>query len=253
MSIFDRIGEGLRAISNHPHRTAAVIVAGGKGSRMGCDTTKQFLELCGKPMIAYSLLAFEASDFIDEIVLVVREDEKDRYPALLEKYGIEKLKAIVSGGETRQESVWKGFSAISDNCDFVAIHDGARPLITPEQIRKVMLAGFDSRAASAAAPCKDTAKTVNLSAYVEQTIDRSKLWLVQTPQVFYANLYRAAAVTAEKDNFKATDDCSLAEHAGFAVRLVNTGYDNLKVTTPEDLWFAEAILSHRNEIKIEGV
>ena len=104
---------------------------------------------------------------------------------------------------------------------------------------------LDGRAASAAVPAKDTVKQTNVSAFVEQTFDREKIWLVQTPQVFYANLYRAAAVVAQKDSFKATDDCSLAEHAGFSVKLVNTGSVNLKVTTPEDLIFARAILDCR--------
>lgn len=275
MAIFDKIGEGTRALSGKHHRTAAVIVAGGSGSRMMQESlidrigkivksvkkpseeaektekseqnvpTKQFLELCGKPMVVYSLLAFEESEYIDEIVIVAKKGEQPLYPELIEKYGITKVHAVVTGGETRQESVWNGFSAISDRCDFVAIHDAARPLVTPALIKKVMLAGFDCRAASAAAPAKDTPKTVNLSGFVEQTHDRSKLWLVQTPQVFYANLYRASAVTAEKDKFKATDDCSIAEHAGFSVKLVDTGYANLKVTTPEDLLYAEAILRNR--------
>jgi 2-C-methyl-D-erythritol 4-phosphate cytidylyltransferase len=207
------------------------------------------ISLNGMPIIIHTLLPFEESEYIDDIILVVKKEEFDQYPPLLQNFSIKKVKKIVVGGESRQESVWKGFSAIPNTCDYIAIHDGARPLITTEQIKKVVLAGYDYRAVSAAAPSKETAKLVNSSRYVEQTVDRDKLWMVQTPQVFYADLYRAAAYTAQKDGFQATDDCSLAEHAGFTVRLVDTGYTNIKITTPEDLLFAKAILDQRKSEK----
>lgn len=246
MGIFDKSTRLARlALDKRSHYVAAVIVAGGSGNRMKSNTTKQMMHLCGKPVIVHTLEAFEASDYIDEIVLVAKADELDSYPALFEKYSITKVHSIVAGGETRQASVMAGFEAISDKADFVAIHDGARPLITPEQIKQVVLSAFEYRAATAATPATDSAKEANISAMIDRTVDRKSLWMVQTPQVFYANLYRAAAYTAKKDNFIATDDTEIAEHAGFSSKLVNIGYENLKITTPVDLIIAEAILAYR--------
>lgn len=244
--INDKIGEALRVLSStRRHRTAAIIVAAGSGSRMRADITKQFILLDGIPVVIRSILAFEASEYIDEIIIVAKSGEAELYPPLLEEYSINKVTRIVTGGETRQESVWNGFCAISDKIDFVAIHDAARPLITTEQIKKVVLAGYDYRAATAGATSRDSVKLASISEHVDRSLDRDKVWLVQTPQVFYADLYRAAAVVARKDNFKGTDDCSLAEHAGFSVKLVDCGHENIKLTSHEDLLFALAIINER--------
>ncbi len=184
MAIHDKIGEIIRAFSGKHHRTAAIIVAAGSGSRMNSATTKQFMTLCGIPVVMHSLLAFEKSEYIDDIIIVARSDEIDLYPALIEKFSISKVRQIVCGGETRQESVWNGFCAIPEKVDFVAIHDAARPLITEEQIKKVVLAGFDYRAATAATKATDTVKISAIGDFVERTPDRDKVWAVQTPQVF---------------------------------------------------------------------
>lgn len=247
MAIHDMIGEIIRAFSGKHHRTAAIIVAAGSGSRMNSATTKQFMTLCGIPVVMHSLLAFEKSEYIDDIIIVARDDEVGLYPGLIEKFSISKVRQIVCGGETRQESVWNGFCAIPDKVDFVAIHDAARPLITAEQIKKVVLAGFDYRAATAATKATDTVKISAIGDFVERTPDRDKVWAVQTPQVFYADLYRAAAVVAQKDGFKATDDCSIAEHAGFTVKLVDCGRLNFKITSKEDLLFADIIMKGRKK------
>lgn len=246
MGIFDKSTRLARmALDKNSHFVSAVIVAGGSGSRMKSGTTKQMMTLCGKPIIVRTLEAFEASDYIDEIVLVAKADELALYEPMLTKYGITKVSKIVAGGDSRQNSVMAGFEAISEKADFTAIHDGARPLITPDQIKRVVLAAFEYRAATAATPATDSAKTANISAMIDRTVDRKSLWMVQTPQVFYANLYRAAAYTAKKDGFVSTDDTEIAEHAGFSSKLVNVGYDNLKITTPIDLVKAEAILRYR--------
>lgn len=246
MAINDKIGEVLRVLSGtRRHRTAAIIVAAGSGSRMNMNVTKQFLSLDGIPVVIRSILAFEASEYIDEIIIVAKSDEAELYPPLLKKYSIEKVKRIVVGGDTRQDSVWNGFCAISEKIDFVAIHDAARPLITTEQIKKVVLAGYDYRAATAGATSRDSVKLASISGHVDRSLDRDKVWLIQTPQVFYADLYRAAAVVAKKDNFKGTDDCSLVEHAGFSVKLVDCGHENIKLTSSEDLLFAEAMIKAR--------
>lgn len=246
MGLFDKSTRLARfALDKRSHYVSAVIVAGGSGSRMQSDTTKQMMPLCGKPVIVHTLEAFQASDYIDEIVLVAKEDELTRYRELLDQYEITKVTKMVVGGQTRQDSVMAGFEAISEKADFVAIHDGARPLILPEQIKQIVLAAFEYKAATAATPATDSAKEANISAMIDRTVDRQSLWMVQTPQVFYANLYRAAAYTARKDKFVGTDDTQLAEHAGFSAKLVNIGYDNLKITTPIDLVKAEAILKYR--------
>ncbi len=246
MGIFDKSTRFARlALDKRSHYVAAVIVAGGSGSRMRSDQTKQMMTLGTKPVIVHTVEAFEASDYVDEIILVAKADELDCYAPLLKQYGITKVKKVVAGGETRQASVLAGFEAIDEKADFVAIHDGARPLITPEQIKQVVLAAFEYRAATAATPATDSAKSANISAMIDRTVDRKSLWMVQTPQVFYANLYRAAAYTAQKEGFVGTDDTELAEHAGFSAKLVNIGYDNLKITTPIDLVKAEAILGYR--------
>ena len=245
MPFVEKLSQALRTALGKGHYTAAIILAGGSGTRMGVDSTKQMMDLCGKPVIIHTLQAFDASEYIDEIILVAKADEISLYPALLEQYGIQKVKHIVEGGETRQDSVLKGFEMVPDCADHIAIHDGARPLITPAQIKAVVLAAYDYKAAAAAAPAKDSVKVANISAMVERTVDRSTVWLMQTPQVFYGNLFRASIYTAAKDKFQGTDDAEVAEHAGFSTKLINTGYENIKITTPVDLLFAEAILNQR--------
>lgn len=228
---------------------SAVIVAAGSGTRMAetIATTKQLFVLDGIPVVARSLLAFERCEMVNEIVLVCREDEKSVMRALRDEYGIHKLKTIVSGGATRQESVMAGFEAVSSKTDFVAIHDGARCLVTPEIICRVLREAFATRAASAACGVTDTVKTVTADRTVSETLDRNRVMLVQTPQCFYADLYRAAAYTAREKGWKATDDCALCETAGFAVKLVDCGRENIKITTPQDIPLAEFYLSRREE------
>lgn len=246
MPFVEKLSQALRTALGKGHYTAAIILAGGSGTRMGADSAKQMMNLCGKPIIVHSLLAFEASEYIDEIILVAKADEIELYPALLNQYGIQKVTHIVEGGETRQDSVLRGFEMVPDKADHIAIHDGARPLITPAQIKSVVLAAYDYKAAAAAAPAKDSVKVANISAMIDYTVDRKTVWLMQTPQVFYGNLFRASIYTASKDKFQGTDDTEVAEHAGFSTKLVNTGYENIKITTPVDLLIAEAILQKRS-------
>lgn len=249
MSTIEKTSRLARLFRGKDHYTAAIILAGGSGNRMGSDTTKQMMMLDGKPVIVHSLEAFQASDYIDEIIVVAKADELDIYPSLFLQYGITKATQVVEGGATRQESVLKGFEVVPDKADHIAIHDGARPLITPAQIKAVVLAAYDYKAAAAAAPAKDSVKVANISGMIDYTVDRKTVWLMQTPQVFYGNLFRASIYTAAKDKFEGTDDTEVAEHAGFSTKLVNTGYENIKITTPVDLLIAEAILKQRKEAK----
>ncbi len=225
---------------------SAVILAGGSGSRMGTDKTKQMLVLRSKPLVVHTLLAFEKSEYIDEIIVVAKEEEIAEYDAFKEEYGITKLSKTVVGGSTRQQSAKNGFDAISEKADYVAIHDAARALITPVQIKEVVMSAFAHGAAIAATPATDTIKYAD-GVTIGETVPRDKIWLAQTPQVFRDEIYRVAAYTAEKEGFVATDDASLVENVGITVYLVDTGADNFKVTYKTDLLRAEQLLLERGE------
>lgn len=230
--------------------TSAVIVAAGDSTRMlGLD--KQFINLSGIPVLLRTIKAFEQAECISEIIVVTAEEKINKVIELCEQHGICKLTAVVPGGATRQESVWNGFLQINDNSDFVAIHDGARCLITPEMIERVCREAYIYGAATAANRVLDSVKLTNKNSFIDKSEDRNKVWLAQTPQVFGANLYRAAAYTAREANFFATDDCSLAERIDFnSIKLVECGRENIKLTTPDDIKFAEAILAARNPEKL---
>lgn len=239
--------QALRKMSKAGKKVTAIIACAGSGTRMGdaLGVSKQRYELDGIPVAVRSLLAFQRCDTVDEIVLVCREDEKLTFRQLCDEYGIKKLKKIVIGGVTRQESVFNGFEQISPDTKYVAIHDAARCLVTHEMITRVLGETFVCRAASAACGVHDTVKVVRGDRTVEKTVDRDRVMLSQTPQCFYADLYRAAAYTAREKGIKATDDCALAEAAGFTVKMVDCGRDNIKITTPDDIMLAEFILKKR--------
>lgn len=230
-----------------PRLTAAVIVAGGSSTRMGEGKSKQWITLGGLPVIVHTLLAFERAETVNEMVLVVKEDELNRYDGIAETYGIRKPLSIVTGGDTRQRSAKNGFLACADRADFVAIHDGARCLVTAEDIDRVCRTAYTMGAATAATRAIDTVKLATDSGYIEKTVDRDRVWLAQTPQVFSVNVYHAATAIAERDGIAVTDDCSLAEHIEHPVRLVECSQENFKLTTPDDIIRAEAIIADRAE------
>ena len=222
---------------------SAIITAGGSGTRLGGEP-KQLREICGRPCILYSLIAFQQCESIDEIIVVVRAGQEDTVSSLCHENGISKLSAVVCGGESRQESVSKGFSAISKKSNMVAIHDAARPLILPCQISKLLDEASRYGAATAARSASDTLKRGE-NGFIAQTVSRQDLYMVQTPQVFKSDLYRVSLALAEKDGFVVTDDCSLAEHAGFSVKLCDINGPNYKLTTQEDLETISSILKER--------
>lgn len=248
MSITYRIGALLRAIKgkSRPY-TTAVILAGGVGSRMKSESglTKQMMLLRGIPVIIRSVLAFERSEYIDEIVIVARKEELSSVALLAKEYGLTKLPRIVAGGKTRQLSALRGLRAVSAKTKYIAFHDAARCLVTPHMIALVASEAYARRAASASCLVTDTLKQVNASGYVTETLDRSKIRSAQTPQIFDVNLYRAAAYSAKRDGEDITDDNMLIERTGQAVRMVDTGAENIKITTSLDLRIAEAILASR--------
>ena len=216
----------------------AVIVAAGTASRMG-GIDKVMARLKGEPMIARTVRQFQNCDAVSEIVIVTREDLVLPITALCREY--DKVKAVVQGGKSRQESVQKGLSALSDKVKLAAVHDGARPLITWQVIDRAIRAANTYGAAAPAIPVKDTIKVVE-GRVVKNTPDRATLFAVQTPQVFDFDLLRGALKQAELDGAAVTDDCSAVERMGMAVKIVEGDERNIKVTTPMDLKIAELLL-----------
>ena len=217
----------------------AVIAAAGSSSRMG-GRDKLAEPLDGIPVILRTLAAVEAVPEIREIVVVTREDRVEEYRRLLGQCS--RLRAVVPGGSTRQESVRNGVRALSPDCTLAAIHDGARPLVTPEVFARCIEAARSCGAATAAVPVKDTIKLADEAGRVLDTPDRSRLWAVQTPQIFDRERYLRAAEEAERRGLSCTDDCQLFEAMGWEVQLVMGDYRNLKLTTPEDFLAAGAYL-----------
>ncbi len=245
---FKKIAGVFRAISGSPHPknfTSAIIAAGGSSVRFEAALTKQMTPVCGIPLIVHTLLAFENTECIHEIIVCAKRSEIDYYEELFAKHGIKKVRAVVAGGNTRQESVLNGLGAISDRSKYVAISDGARCLVTPEQITSVCLAAYKYGAATAAHKSTDTVKIADSKGFIDSTVDRNTVWLAQTPQVFKTKLYRAAAYTALKKKYEVTDDNMLVEYVKHPVRLVECGTENIKVTTIDDMIMATTVLENR--------
>ena len=219
---------------------SAIIVAAGQSRRMGGDTSKQFILIDGVPVIVRTLKAFEIAERIREVVIAARQEDIPQMYALIQDYEITKVKQIITGGETRQESVFRAIAQVDENADFLAIHDGARPLIRPQEIDLAVSAAVEHGAAALGVPVKDTVKQVDADGKIVDTPERSTLWAVQTPQVFSRALYLRAAEQA--GGAQLTDDCQLIERTGAPVYLVRGAYANLKITTPEDVFAAEGIL-----------
>ena len=221
---------------------SAIIVAAGQSRRMGGDTNKQFILIDGVPVIVRTLKAFEIAERIREVVIAARQEDIPQMYALIQDYEITKVKQIITGGETRQESVFRAIAQVDENVDFFAIHDGARPLIRPQEIDLAVSAAVEHGAAALGVPVKDTVKQVDADGKIVDTPERSTLWAVQTPQVFSRALYLRASEQAGEAAAQLTDDCQLIERTGAPVYLVRGAYANLKITTPEDVFAAEGIL-----------
>lgn len=224
---------------------SAIIVAAGGSVRMGIADSKQFIPLLGHPAIEYTLRAFEKCHFIKEIVVVCREQDKERIRLIADENGFSKVSSLVEGGASRAESVRNGIKAASSKAKYFAIHDGARPLITVEEIERVIEAAFETGAATLGIPVKDTIKIVDGYNKIESTPLRSQLRDVHTPQVFERELYQFALENAGDNMINFTDDCSLIEHMGGEVEVVKGNEENIKLTTPIDVVIAESILSKR--------
>lgn len=213
------------------------------------DINKQYADVCGIPILARTLRVFQECDSVDSIVVVVNENDiiycKQN---IIVPYGIDKTAAIVAGGETRQRSVYNGLTAIDLPCDIIAIHDGARPFIVEDIIDRGISTAFSDGAACTAVPVKDTIKSADPEGLVVETLDRSILWSVQTPQTFRYDVIMQAHNKALENCFEGTDDAVLVERLGYRMKLVMGAYDNIKITTQEDLVFAEGILKARDTL-----
>lgn len=221
-------------------RISAVILAAGNSTRMGVP--KQFLPLQGRPLLAYSLLAFQACDAVHEIIVVTRREDIEKVQNIAQTQNITKLTHVVVGGNSRKESARCGVQVCDSTSEYVAIHDGARPLVTPTIIKRVVATAIEHGAAAAAVPTKDTIKQVDRNGFVIKTPPRETLWNVQTPQIFERELYFKAMQHSEKIKEEITDDCQMVELSGYAVKLVEGSYSNIKITTPEDIIIAEGWL-----------
>lgn len=223
-------------------KASVVIAAAGKGTRMGLDRNKQYIELLGKPVLARTIQTFEDCALIGEIIVVANMAEVGYCREnITDRYGFKKVRCVVAGGATRQQSVFNGLKHVSPDCGIVLIHDGARPFIDDASIKACVEAAAECGAAIAAVPVKDTIKRADADGFVDETVDRSSLWSIQTPQAFRYQLIAEAHRRAEEEGFEGTDDAVLAERSGLKVRLVMSSYYNIKITTREDLAIAAAI------------
>lgn len=233
-------------------KCTAIVLAAGQGSRMGTKVQKQYLEIQGKPVLYYSLEAFETSEIINEVILVVGAGQEEYCKQeIVEKYQFHKVSKIIPGGKERYESVYLGLAALQENgVDYVFIHDGARPFVDEEMLSRAYNAVKDCKACVVGMPSKDTIKVVDTNNVVVETPDRKYLWQVQTPQVFdYALIKDAYFELMKRDEIRVTDDAMVLELIkGMPVKLVEGSYENIKITTPEDLYVAEAFLKKRKNI-----
>lgn len=221
---------------------SAVIVAAGKSTRMNSSINKQYIEVCGLPVLARTINAFEDCKLVDEIILVVNQNDIIYCKKnIIDVYDFTKVTQIVGGGNTRQQSVLKGLNSVNKNSEVVLIHDGARPFIEQGIIIESILTASNFGAACVAVPVKDTIKKSGEEGFVKETVPREKLWAIQTPQVFKHSLIKEAHRQAVIDSFDGTDDSILVERLGLPVKLVMGSYDNIKITTQEDLIISEAI------------
>lgn len=230
-------------------KTTAIVLAGGRGKRMNSSVPKQFLMIKDKPVLYYSLKAFEDS-FIDSVILVASEDDMEYCrKEIVDKFGFNKVVKIVSGGKERYHSVLNGIKAASE-CDYIFIHDGARPFVTQDMLERLLECVEESKACVAGMPVKDTIKIANEEGFIDTTPKRELVWMIQTPQVFDFALIKKAYLILEKDEYSLlqkgisiTDDAMVVEMLlGEKVKLVEGSYQNIKITTPEDLAIAEGFL-----------
>nr|WP_288861344.1 2-C-methyl-D-erythritol 4-phosphate cytidylyltransferase [uncultured Faecalicatena sp.] len=225
----------------------AIVLAAGQGKRMGTKVHKQYLELAGRPVLYYSLKAFEESAVIDEILLITGAGEEDYCRReIVDKYKIRKVRRILQGGAERYHSVWNGVQELKED-GYVFIHDGARPFVDEEIISRAFKEVQVHKACVVGMPVKDTIKVADRNEFVEKTPNRSSLWMVQTPQVFENHIVRGAYSMLMRESYiNVTDDAMVVEQMlKYPIKLVYGSYENIKITTPEDLEIAEVLVKRK--------
>lgn len=228
-------------------KISAIIVAGGRGRRMGADINKVFLPLCGKEILAHTLTAFEACDKINETVVVTAADDISRVKDIVKRSMLQKVTKIIEGGAERQNSVYNGLCAATG--EFAVIHDGARCLITPEEISAVIADAIKYGASAIGVTVKDTLKSIDELGSITGTIDRDHTVQIQTPQVFPTDVIKTMHEDISARGITVTDDCSIYEYFGKTVHVTIGSYDNIKLTTPEDISIGEQIIERRGKQK----
>ncbi len=224
-------------------KVTAIIPAAGSGKRI--NVKKQFMEINGQPVLSVTVSAFDKCQSIDDVIVVVARGDVELTKRLLKDF--KKVRSVVEGGVERQDSVYNGLREVIQDSDddIVVVHDAARPLVTKEIIAKAVMEAKASKAAVVGVPVKDTVKTVSSENVILETLDRASIWQVQTPQAFRASIIKEAYERAQRIKYRATDDSKLVERMGIPVKMVMGSYENIKITTTEDVAIAEAILKGR--------
>lgn len=224
----------------------AIIAAAGQGKRMGSKENKQYLPLLDRPILAHTLQAFQKHPHIHGIIVIAAPHEVYYcQEEIIKTFGFTKVLKVVAGGKERQDSIFRGLQELSQDCELVVVHDGARPLITPDIIDQALEAAALTGGAVVAVPVKDTIKRVDELGVIQETLVRSELWSIQTPQVFKKNLLIEAYENAFAQGIYGTDDASLVERLGEKIKVVKGSYENIKITTPEDMELAAIYLRGR--------
>lgn len=225
---------------------SAIIVAAGNSTRMGTGRPKIFEDILGIPSVVYTLNEFNICDLVNEIIIVCKEEHRDTIKNLIKENKISKFKCFANGGDTRQESVFEGVKCVSEDSTHLLVHDAARILITKDIIENAVHDSFKEKFSAVGVPIKDTVKLIDDKNFIIKTIDRSRLFSIQTPQVFERKFYLKAMEKAIFENKNYTDDCQLIENFGGKVHFVMGSYSNLKLTTMDDVPIFESILKRRN-------
>ncbi|NLK44353.1 MAG: 2-C-methyl-D-erythritol 4-phosphate cytidylyltransferase [Tissierellia bacterium] len=228
---------------------SVIIAAAGMSNRMGSKINKQFIAIGGKPILAHTIEKFERSRYIDEIILVAKEEEIDYCrKEIVRKYKFNKVTNIIRGGKERQDSVYNGILALNEKSDIVLTHDGARPFVKLENIEDGIKGVVKHGACVIGVPVTDTIKVVGEENNINNTPQRSLLWAAQTPQCFFKDILIKGYEKAISDGFLGTDDSSIVERIGYDVKMIKGSYENIKITTPEDIVLAESLIKEKDKI-----
>lgn len=228
---------------------SVIIAAAGMSNRMGSKINKQFISIDGKPILAHTIEKFESCKYVDEIIIVAKEEEIEYCRReIVKRYRFNKVKSVIRGGKERQDSVYNGILALNEKSDIVLTHDGARPFVKLENIEDGIRGVDNHRVCVIGVPVKDTIKFIKEGNIVNDTPDRSLLWAAQTPQCFEKDILIQGYDRAIKDGFFGTDDSSIVERLGIEVKMIMGSYENIKITTPEDIVHAEFLYKNKDSI-----